>query len=305
MKILVTGGAGFIGSHLTEKLSKKHDVIVFDNFSGGKKEFLEGIKCEIVKGDILDLEKLKEVTKDVEIIYHLAADPDVRKSYYEPIQNFEIDARGTLNVLEAARINNVKKFIFSSSSVVYGNAEMPTSENAPIRPISNYGAAKASSENYMMSYSNLYGIKCLALRYANIIGPKLTHGIIFDFYNKLKNNKNELEILGDGTQKKSYLHVKDCVSATIFAAEKINKKFDVFNVGSEEQISVKEIADLIVKEMGLQDINYKFTGGNTGWPGDIPKMLLSIEKLKSIGWKPTYNIRESIIDTLNYLRGVQ
>lgn len=305
MKILVTGGAGFIGSHLVEELSKEHDVIVYDNFSSGKKEFLKGINCKIIKGDILDLEKLKEAVKDVDIIYHLAADPDVRKSYYEPLKNFEIDAKGTLNVLEAARINDVYKLIFSSSSVVYGLAKMPTPEDAPIKPISNYGAAKASSENYMMSYSNLYNIKCLSLRYANIIGPRLTHGIIFDFYNKLKKNPTELEILGDGTQKKSYLHVKDCVSASIFAADKLNKKYDVLNVGSEEQISVKEIAELIVKEMRLQNVKYKFTGGKIGWPGDIPKMLLSIEKLKSLGWKPKYNIKESIVNTLNYLKGLK
>ena len=305
MKILVTGGAGFIGSHLIEELSKKHDVVVYDNFSSGKKEFLEGIKCKIINGDILDLEKLKEATKDIDIIYHLAADPDVRKSYYEPLRNFEIDAKGTLNVLEAARINDAKKFVFSSSSVVYGIAKMPTPEDAPIKPISNYGAAKASSEMYMRSYSNLYGIKCLSLRYANIIGPKSTHGITYDFYNKLKKNPKELEILGDGNQKKSYLHVKDCVSATILTSEKQTKLFDIFNVGSEEQISVKEIAELIVKEMRLKDVTFKYSGGKIGWPGDIPKMLLSIEKLKSIGWKPTFNIKESIIDTLNYLKGLK
>ena len=301
MKILVTGGAGFIGSHLVEELAKNNEVVVYDNFSSGKKEFLKNFNGKIIEGDILDLDKLKEATKGVEVIYHLAADPDVRKSYYEPIKNFEIDARGTLNVLEAARQNDVKKFVFSSSSVVYGIAEMPTPEDAPIQPISNYGAAKSSSEMYMRSYSNLYGIKALALRYANIIGPRSTHGIIYDFYNKLKKNPNELEILGDGSQKKSYLHVKDCVNATIFTSEKLNKNFDVFNVGSDEQISVKEITEIIVKEMGLKDVKYKFTGGKIGWPGDIPKMFLSIEKLKEMGWKPTYTTREAIIDTLHYL----
>ncbi len=302
MKILVTGGAGFIGSHLVEELSKKHEVIVYDNFSEGREEFLKGIKCEIIKGDILNQNQLKDAIKDVEVVYHLAADPNVKKSYSEPIKNFEVDARGTLNVLEATRQNDVKQIAFSSSSVVYGNAEIPTPESALVKPISNYGAAKASSENYIMSYSNLYGIKSVVLRYANIIGPKSTHGITYDFYNKLKKNPKELEILGDGNQKKSYLHVKDCVNATILAAEKSSKIFDIFNVGSKEQISVKEIANLITKEMGLEDVQFKFTGGNIGWPGDIPQMLLSIEKLKSIGWKPTFNIKESIIDTLNYLK---
>ncbi len=304
MKVLVTGGAGFIGSHLAEKISAENEVVVFDNFSSGKREFLEGIKCEIIEGDILNQEEIENAMEGVDICYHIAADPDVKGSYEKPVENFEQDCRGTLNVLEACRKNNVKKLIFASSSVVYGNAEMPTPETAPIKPISNYGAAKASSENYLMSYSNLYGIKCLSLRYANIIGPKLTHGIIYDFYNKLKGNSKELEILGDGTQKKSYLHVKDCVDATVFLAERMNNGFEAYNIGSEEQISVKDIADLIVNEMGL-DVEYNFTGGNIGWKGDVPKMLLSIEKLKGMGWKPKFIIKESIIDTLNYLRGIK
>lgn len=302
MKVLVTGGAGFIGSHLVEKLSLENEVVVFDNFSSGKREFLEGIKCEIVKGDILNPKEIENALEGVDICYHIAADPDVKGSYEKPVENFEQDCRGTLNVLEACKKNNVKKLIFASSSVVYGNAEMPTPETAPINPISNYGAAKASSENYLMSYSNLYGIKCLSLRYANIIGPKLTHGIIYDFYNKLKNDDKELEILGDGTQKKSYLHVKDCVDVTVFLAENMKDGFEAYNIGSEEQISVKEIADLIINELGLK-VHYNFTGGKIGWKGDVPKMLLSINKLKNLGWKPKHTIKESIKDTLNYLRG--
>lgn len=305
MKILVTGGAGFIGSHLTEELSKEHEVIVFDNFSSGRKEFLDGIKCKVIKGDIRDKDKISNELKDVDVCYHLAADPDVRKSYYKPIENFEIDCMGTVNVLEGCRRNDVSKFVFASSSVVYGIAEIPTPEDAPIRPISNYGAAKAASENYMMSYSNLYGIKCLSLRYANIIGPKSTHGICYDFYKKLKKNPRELEILGDGSQKKSYLHVRDCIDATLLAASvffKSKKIFDVFNVGSEEQITVKEIADIIVNELNLKGVKYKFTGGKIGWPGDVPQMLLSIEKIKKLGWKPRYNIKKTIIDTIRYLK---
>jgi UDP-glucose 4-epimerase len=179
---------------------------------------------------------------------------------------------------------------------------MPTSEEALIKPISNYGAAKAASENYIMSYSHLYGIKSTILRCANIIGPRSTHGICYDFYEKLKKNPKQLEILGDGTQKKSYLHVKDCVNAIIFAKEHIKNEFDIFNIGSEEQISVKEITNEIIKFMGLKNVKYDYTGGKIGWPGDVPQMLLSINKLKKLGWKPTYTIKESIIDTLDYLR---
>jgi UDP-glucose 4-epimerase len=302
MKVLVTGGAGFIGSHIVDELSKKDDVIVYDNFSEGRTEFLDGIKCKIVKADILDLKKLTEAMRGIDECYHIAADPNVKASYGEPIKNFEQDCVGTINVLEACRKNNVKTIVFSSSSVVYGMAKMPTPEDAPIKPISNYGAAKAASENYIMSYSHLYGIRGVILRYANIIGSKSTHGIIFDFYNKLKKNPKELEILGDGTQKKSYLHVEDCVKASIFAKENTKPNFDVFNIGSEEQITVKDMADVIVKELGLKDVKYRYMGGKIGWPGDIPQMLLSIKKIKNLGWKPKHTIRASMIDTLNYLK---
>ncbi|MEM3551160.1 MAG: NAD-dependent epimerase/dehydratase family protein, partial [Candidatus Bathyarchaeia archaeon] len=205
------------------------------------------------------------------------------------------------NVLEACRLNDVKQIIFASSSVVYGNAKIPTPEEAPIAPISNYGAAKVASEFYLSTYSHLYGLKATVLRYANIIGPRLTHGVIYDFYHKLKKNPKRLEILGDGNQKKSYLHVNDAVDATLLAAEK-TEKYSVFNVGSEETITVREIARLVVSLMNLQNVKYEFTGGKTGWPGDIPLMLLSIETLKSLGWKPERSIKESIRDTVNWLK---
>lgn len=303
MRILITGGAGFIGSHFVEKLSKEHEVTVFDHLSDGRSEFLKGFNCKLVKGDILDRNAIDNAMKGIDECYHLAADPRVKESYTEPLKNFEQDCTGTLNVLESCRKNNVKKFIFASSSVVYGNAKMPTPETAAIQPISNYGAAKASSENYIMSYSHLYGIKGTILRYANIIGPRSTHGICYDFYNRLTKKPKELEILGDGTQTKSYLHVHDTVEASIFAKEHTKGELDVFNVGSDEQISVKDIAGIIVDFVGLKNIKYKFTDGHIGWPGDVPKMLLSIEKLKKLGWKPKYSIKEAIIDTLEYLRG--
>ena len=301
MRVLVTGGAGFIGSHLAEALAKEKEVIVFDNMSEGREKFLEGIKCRMINGDILDLEQLSSAMQGVEEVYHFAADPSVKDSYDDPIGNFQKDCVGTVNVLEVCRRNNIKKLVFASSSVVYGNADMPTPETAEIRPISNYAAAKAASENYVMSYSHLYGIHSLIVRYANIIGPRSTHGICFDFFNKLKKNPKELEILGDGTQEKSYLHVKDAVDATLFAWKHTAKPFDIFNIGSEETITVKDIADLVSDHIGLQNVEYKYTGGKIGWPGDVPKMLLSIEKLKKLGWKPGFTIRQSIIDTLGYL----
>jgi len=302
MRIVITGGAGFIGSRLAEALAKKGQAIVFDNFSSGKREFLDAMNIKIVQGDIRNFEEIKKACKEVDAVYHFAADPDVRKSSEDPLENFKIDVLGTVNVLEACRLNNVKQIIFASSSVVYGNAEIPTPENAPIAPISNYGAAKAASEYYVSTYSQLYGIKATVLRYANIIGPRLTHGVIHDFYKKLEKNPKELEILGDGNQEKSYLHVNDAVEATLLAVQRTKKDFEVFNVGSEEKITVKKIAHLIVSTLSLENVQYKYTGGKIGWPGDVPIMLLSIEKLKGLGWKPRFTVQKSILHTVDWLK---
>ncbi len=298
--ILVTGGAGFIGSNLVAKLAEKNKVAVFDNFSEGKREYLPA-NCEIIKGDILDAEQIKKALKEIEVCYHFAADPRVKESFYNPVENFNLDAAGTLNILEACRKNSVKTIVFASSSAVYGNAEMPTPETAPISVISNYAAAKASSENYITSYSRLYGLRAIIVRYANIIGPHSTHGVVFDFFQKLKKTLKELEILGDGKQKKSYLHVSDCADATIFLEEKIKGSLEVFNVGSEEQITTKEIADIVAENLGLRNVKYRYTGGSQGWPGDVPLMLLSIEKLKSFGWKPRISTKEAVVDTVKFL----
>ncbi len=298
--ILITGGAGFIGSNLSKKLFRENNIIVFDNFSEGKKEYVPD-GCEIIKGDILDSKKITDALKGIDVCYHFAADPRVKESFSSPIENFNQDAAGTLNVLEACRKNNVKTIVFASSSVVYGNAKTPTPETAPILPISNYAAAKAASENYLMSYSSLYGIRSVIIRYANIIGPHSTHGVIFDFFRKLKKNPRELEILGDGKQKKSYLHVSDSADAAIFLEEKAKGNLEIFNVGSEEQITTKEIADIVAENLGLENAKYKYTGGRQGWPGDVPAMLLSIEKLKSLGWKPKISSREAVADAVKFL----
>lgn len=301
MTIVLTGGAGFIGSHLVDALAEE-EVTVFDDFSSGRKDFLKGANVKMIRGDIKNFEEIRKACEEVNIVYHFAADPDVRRSSKEPLENFRIDVLGTVNVLEACRLNDVEQIVFASSSVVYGNTETPTPENAPLAPISNYGAAKASSEHYVSTYSQLYGIRSTVLRYANVIGPRLTHGVIYDFFHKLERNPEELEILGDGKQKKSYLHVNDAVQATLLATEKNKKPFDVFNVGSEEQITVKSIAGLVISKLDLKNVKYKYTGGRAGWPGDVPVMLLSIEKLKSLGWKPKSTIKKSVLDTVNWLK---
>lgn len=301
--VLVTGGAGFIGSHLVDVLLKLgFRVRVVDNLSSG---FVENIKhhfknpmFKFIKGDLKDIEFCMEAVKDVKIVFHLAANPEVRVSVTEPKIHFSENVIVTFNLLEACRREGgVEKFIFASSSTVYGDAEVfPTPENHVLKPISVYGASKAACESLICSYAYLYGFKAAAIRYANIVGPRLRHGVIYDFLMKLRKNPKKLEVLGDGTQRKSYLHVNDAIEATLLIANKLKEKFETYNVGNEDWITVKEIAEIVSSVLGLKP-KIVFTGGTPdgrGWPGDVKFMLLSIDKVKGLGWKPKHSSREAI-----------
>ena len=256
-----------------------------------------------MQADLLDFEKLKEEMKGVDLVYHVAANPDVRLGASDTHVHLEQNVFATYNVLESMRLNDVKDIIFTSTSTVYGEAEqIPTPENyGPLIPISLYGASKLGAEAFITSYAHTFGMKAVIYRFANIVGPRSTHGVIYDFIMKLKKNSKELEILGDGTQTKSYLYVKDCVDAIIFGYENRKSDVEIFNIGSEDWVNVRKIADIVVEEMGLKDVKYKFTGGKRGWKGDVPKMLLSIDKIKSYGWKPKYNSEESVRLTVKHL----
>ncbi len=308
MRILVTGGAGFIGSHMVDRLmSDGHKVVVIDNLSSGRMEFLQhhmqDKNFQFIKGDLLDVSLLKRVVKDFDVVYHIAANPDVRLGAKDTKVHFEQNVVATYNLLEAMRINDVKDIVFTSTSTVYGEAEkIPTPEDyGPLIPISLYGASKLAAEAFIMAYVHNFGMNAVIYRFANIVGPRSTHGVIYDFVMKLKKNPQELEILGDGTQTKSYLYVEDCVDAIIFGYEHRKKDVEIFNIGSEDWISVRKIADIVVEEMGLKDVAYRFTGGKRGWKGDVPKMLLSIERIKSYGWIPRYNSEKSVRLTAKYL----
>jgi len=306
--ILVTGGAGFIGSHLVDALMKEDsEVCVLDNLSNGSlenvREWLRHSAFRFINGDLLNQTDIKRAVKDCEVVFHLAADPEVRLSSVVPNVHFEQNVMATYNLLEASRKSDtVKLFVFTSSSTVYGDAsKIPTPEDyVPLEPISIYGASKLASEALISGYAHTYGFKAVIYRLANIIGPRSRHGVIYDFIMKLKKNPLELEILGDGTQAKSYLYVDDCVDAMLFSLEKSSRQVDVFNLGSEDWIDVKTIARIVTEEMHLTDVAFRFTGGvdgGRGWKGDVKYMLLDINKLKSLGWKPKYNSAQAVRTT--------
>jgi UDP-glucose 4-epimerase len=303
---LVTGGAGFIGSHLVDRLVLNGwKVRILDNFSSGRIENIKHHKSnqdvEIMKGDLKNSEEARKAVKDVGVVFHYAANPEVQVSTTNPEMHFNENVVATFNLLEAMRRNDVKELVFASSSSVYGEPEsIPVSEEAPIKPVSIYGASKAACENIIHSYTNLYGLKAVILRYANVIGPRLRHGVVHDFIVKLCKNPKQLEILGDGTQRRSYIYVDDAVEATLIAYNAVaGKLFEVFNIGNEDYITVKEVADIVVDILGLKDVKYVYkpVGHGIGWKGDVKNIALLIDKIKKFGFKPRFTSAEAVRKT--------
>lgn len=306
--ILVTGGAGFIGSHLVDSLiQNNYNVVVFDNLSSGKLEFIaqyiDHPKFKFIEADILDTNSIDEACKNIDFIYHIAANPDVRLGVTNTKVHFDQNIFATYNILESMRKNGVKNIAFTSTSTVYGEANIiPTPENyGPLVPISLYGASKLACEALITSYCHTFEIQSWIFRFANIIGNRSTHGIIFDFINKLKTNPSELTILGDGNQSKSYLHIKECIDAINFVINNSNEEVNIFNIGSEDTITPTEIGNIIVEEMRLKDVAFHYTGGSRGWKGDVPKMMLSIDALKKLGWKNSWESNRSVRETVKEL----
>ncbi len=289
--IVVTGGAGFIGSHIVDKLSESNEIMVIDNLSSGRKEFVNKsakfVKVDLAKDDIVDY------LRGAEEVWHIAANPDVRIGAENPDEIYRNNVLATYRLLEAMRKARVDRIIFTSTSTVYGEAEViPTPEDYPTHPISLYGASKLACEALIESYCHTFDMQAWIYRFANVIGRRSTHGVIYDFIMKLKRNPEELEILGNGEQNKSYIYITDCVEAMLVGL-KGDKRVNIFNIGSEDQVKVKRIAEIVSEELGLSP-KFRFTGGDRGWKGDVPVMLLSIEKLKKLGWKPRYSSEEAV-----------
>ena len=303
-KILITGGAGFIGSHLVDVLlNRGEEVCVIDNLSTGSikniEHWLNNPNFTFIKCDLLKPCKRVKV-KEFGLIFHFAANPEVRIGSTDPNIHFQQNVVATYNLLELLRrAESRPTLVFASTSTVYGEAsKIPTPEDyAPLKPISTYGASKLACEALITAYAYTYNFRAVIYRLANIVGPRSKHGVIYDFVQKLRRNPEMLEILGDGTQTKSYLHVNDCIDAILLGLERASEQIEIFNVGSDDQVDVKTIAQIIIEEMGLKDVKLTFTGGvdgGRGWKGDVKNMLLDTTKLKTLGWRPKLNSKQAV-----------
>jgi UDP-glucose 4-epimerase len=299
----LAGGAGFIGSHMAENrlnVGKRARIKIFDNFSSGKADFLCPFKKTsrliITKGDLKNLQSVIKAMNKSDIVYHFAANPDIAKAVKQPDIDFWEGTYLTQNVLEAMRVNQVKKIFYTSGSGVYGeNISVNFSEKyGPCMPISTYGASKLACEALIGSYVHMFGITARIFRFANVVGPKQTHGVAFDFINKLKQNPRQLTILGNGLQNKSYIHIDDVLSAIHLSDINNRNKIDIFNVASEDYINVRDIADIVCKEMSLKKVTYLFTGGDRGWKGDVPIVRFDCAKIRKTGWRPMRNSSEAV-----------
>jgi UDP-glucose 4-epimerase len=309
MKYFVTGGAGWVGSHLVDRLVEMGDVTVYDNFSTGRKEYIqqhfgkEGFS--VCEADVLDLEKLLVAINGHDVVCHLSASNDIAGG----LENTDLDLKqgtiATYNVLEAMRRTGIKKIVYSSSATVYGKANIfPTPEESTLlQPVSLYGASKVASEALISAYCNLYNIQVWIFRFGNVSGTRATHAVIHDFIIKLKKNPEELEIWGDGTQKRCYFLVQDCVDGIIFGMQYAREQLNVFNLGVSSMTDVNTVANILIDEMGLKDVNFKYTGSSLGFPGDVPEVSLNVEKMGKLGWYAKYDSDNAVRQAIREMLG--
>lgn len=307
MKALVIGGAGFIGSHLCDALlAEKNTVVCVDNFSLGTKENIAHLQQEenfiLYEADAAVKEQLEEVfaKEQPEYVFHLAANSDIQASAKNPEVEYRNTYTTTFNILNCMREYGVKKLFFSSTSAVYGDKrEVQLTEDTPnLAPISYYGAAKLGSEALISAFSYMNDMEVLVFRFPNVIGPRLTHGVIFDFIKRLRENPKQLRILGDGKQTKPYIYVTDLVKAIAAFAKENKKQMEIYNLGVTGETSVTRIADILCEEMGLENVEYCYTGGEGGWKGDVPRFQYCLDKIHATGWRANYTSDEAVQKTV-------
>jgi UDP-glucose 4-epimerase len=315
MNTLISGGAGFIGSHLAVALLRDPEVrsiIVYDNLSSGSRRHLEAAgndpRLTIIEGDIKNLARLSDAMKDIDVVFHLAANPDIAKAVTQPDIDFWEGTYLTQNVLEAMRTSGARKIIYTSGSGVYGDAPgVAFAETyGPCVPISTYGASKLACEGLIAAYCHMFGMRGRAFRFANVVGPRQTHGVGYDFIRSLRANPSRLRILGDGTQCKSYIHVDDVIAAMrmVLSTSDAPPAFDLLNVATDDYITVTEIADIACATCGLDPtrVQYDYSGGDRGWKGDVPKVLFDVSKIKARGWKAARSSKQAMEASLEAMR---
>jgi len=304
----VTGGAGFIGSNLVDRLLLLgHTVVAYDNFSTGQECFLEQARLSqrftLVRGDILDFDGLTKAMRKTEFVFHLAANADVRFGTEHPRKDLEQNTIATFNVLEAMRENGIRRIAFASTGSIYGEpAVFPTPETVPFpAQTSLYGASKLAGEGLIEAYCEGFGFQGYIFRFVSILGERYSHGHVFDFYKSLRANPDELQVLGNGHQRKSYLYVQDCLDAMLLAIEKSKDKVYIFNLGTDEYCEVSDSIRWITDHLGLKP-KLSYTGGERGWIGDSPFIFLDCSKVRGLGWEPKLSIQVGVIRTLKYLQ---
>ncbi len=305
--VFITGGAGFIGSNVADKmLALGKNVTVYDNFSTGKKRFLENAlkneKFSLIEGDVLNIELLKKSLANHDLVFHFSANADIRYGLEHPKKDLEQNTIATFNVLESMRKNNITKIAFSSTGSVYGNTSViPTPENAPF-PIqtSLYGSSKLAGETLISSYCEGYNFKSWIFRFVGVLGERYTHGHLYDFYKKLKKNPLEINVLGDGKQRKSYIYIQDCIESMICAIEKSPGIINIYNLGCDEYIEVDDSVKIIANFLNLKP-SITHSGGNQGWVGDNPFIYLDTKKIRKLGWKEKNTITQGIIKTIKWI----
>lgn len=301
MRVLITGGAGFIGSHLDDALiTRGHQLTIVDNLVLGRKENIEHLlgipNFRFIEADLLDMPKMREIFAEgkFDMVYHLAANSDIQKGGKDPMVDYNLTFNTTFNVLQLLKEFEIKKFFFASTSAIYGETyDVLNEDYGPLKPVSNYGAGKLASEAFISAFSSTYGIQTWITRFPNVVGERFTHGVIYDFIKKLRNNPEELEVLGNGEQCKPYVYVKDLVEAILYVIDHASEKYNVYMIGSDSRTKVKEIAAMVIEEMGL-NAKIRYTGGDRGWVGDVPEFRYDLTKINKLGWTAPHNSNESV-----------